>query len=143
MSSNAPLTDRDHDELVLLYTVSVKDIAFFKKQQWVATNYAIALYVAVIAIASHILGTLTLAHKIVLFVFSLGVMLAGIGVLCHLQNSVEVRRARLKAIRARFGEPFNTAWGAMPKKDNALHVLLLAVVVIGFVVNAWLVILEL
>jgi hypothetical protein len=79
----------------------------------------------------------------VLLVFSLGVMLAGIGVLCHLQNSIEIRRARLKAIRARFGEPFNAAWGAMPKKDNALHVLLLAVLVIGFIVNAWLVALEL
>ena len=121
----------------------MQDIAFFKKQQWVATNYGIALYVAVVAIASQLLATLTLAHKIVLLVFSLAVMLAGIGVVCHLQDSIEVRRARLKDIRERFGEPFQAAWGAMPKKDNALHLLLLAVLVIGFVVNAWLLTLEL
>jgi hypothetical protein len=63
-------------------------------------------------------------------------MLAGIGVLCHLQDSIEVRRARLKAIRERLGEPFRAAWGAMPKEDNALHILLLAVLVIGFIVSA-------
>jgi hypothetical protein len=38
VSSNTALTDRDHDELALLYNVSVQDIAFFKKQQWVATK---------------------------------------------------------------------------------------------------------
>jgi hypothetical protein len=79
LNSNAALTEHDHAELVLLYNVSVQDIAFFKKQQWVATNYGIALYVTVIAIASQVLTTLTLAHKIILLAFALGVMLAGIG----------------------------------------------------------------
>jgi len=143
VSSNAAATDQDRDELILLYEVSVQDIAFFKKQQWVATNYGVALYVAIIAIASHIVNNLTLAHKVVLLVSSLGIMLAGIGVLCHLQHSIEVRRARLKAVREHFGQPFRNAWGAIPKQDNALHILLLAVLVIGFIVNAWLVTLEL
>jgi hypothetical protein len=143
VNSNAAPTDQDRDELLLLYDVSVKDIAFFKKQQWVATNYGIALYVAVIAISSHILKNLTLAHKVVLFLSSLGIMLAGIGVLCHLQHSIVVRRARLRAVREHFGQPFHAAWGAIPKEDNALHILLLAVLIIGFIVNAWLITLEL
>jgi hypothetical protein len=143
LSSLPPLADQDRDELALLYTVSVQDIAFFKRQQWVATNYGIGLYVALIAIASQLLDAVALAHKFVLVLSSFGVMLAGIGVVCHLQNSIEVRRARLKAIRERFGEPFRAAWGAKPKQDNALHILLLAVLVFGFIVSAWLLILEL
>lgn len=142
-ASTEQLSESDREELSLLYDVSVKDIAFFKKQQWVATNYGAALYVAILAIAQILETPLSTAHKVTLFLFSLGIMVAGVGVICHLQHSIAVRRARLKAVRASFGNRFQTAWGAVPKKDNALHSLLLAVLVFGFVVNTWLLALEL
>lgn len=140
MSENTTsISEHDREELILLYEVSVKDIAFFKKQQWVATNYAIALYVAIVALTHSLHPPITSAHKVALFSFLLGTLLGGIAVVLHLQHSIEVRRARLQNVRGHFGSPFAAAWGALPKKENSLHFLLLAVLAFGFLVDAWLV----
>lgn len=141
-TAQAP-SPEDREELKLLYEVSVADLAFFKQQQWVVTNYGIAIYVAFVAIASQLLTKpLATSHKILLSLLALAVLLGALGVLCQLQHSIEVRRTRLEKVREHFGTAFHAARGAMPKREDIVLWLLVAVLVAGFAITCWLVTLE-
>lgn len=146
MANNAPappIGPDDREELKLLYEVSVADLAFFKQQQWGTTNYAVAIYVALLAIASKFLTKpVAISYRILLCILALAVLLGALGVLCQLQRSIEVRRDRLERVRSHFGAAFNTARGAIPKREDILLYLLKAVLVVGFLVTSWLVTLK-
>ena len=108
-----------HDELKFLYDVSVKDIEFFKKQQWLVTYYAVLVYGALIALAN-----LKVVHKAVL---SLAAVLAAFlcaVLLAKLEHSIHVRRERLRAVRSHFTQAFNEAWGSKEKEREFCIVLL-------------------
>ena len=108
-----------------------------------ATNYGVAIYVALVAIASQLLTKpLATSHKILLSLLALAVLLGALGVLCQLQHSIEVRRARLEKVREHFGTAFHAARAAMPKREDILLWLLVAVLVAGFAVTCWLVTFE-
>ncbi len=53
--SNGELTDREFEEVKLLYNVTVADLAFFKRQQWIVTNYAVLVYAALTAVGAKLL----------------------------------------------------------------------------------------
>lgn len=67
---------RKYEELRLLYTVTISDIASFKQQQWHITNYALLLLAAVVAI-QRFLSDITQAKYWVLFLAAFGVVIAG------------------------------------------------------------------
>ncbi len=133
----------DREELRLLYEVSVADLAFFKQQQWVVANYGVATYVALVAIASQLLAKpLATWHKVLLSLLALAALLGALGVLCQLQHSIEVRRARLEKVREHFGTAFRAARDTMPKREDVVLWLLVAVLVAGFAITCWLIALE-
>lgn len=108
-----------HEELKLLYEVSVKDIEFFKKQQWLVTYYGILVFGALVTLAK----ITTLEKWAFCFVATLTFLLCSV-LLSHLEHSIGVRRARLEAAREGFGKEFNNAWKA-GKKDPECHVVLI------------------
>ena len=131
-------TDREHEELRLLYSTSVGEISFFKQQQWTVTNYAVAIYVGLVVIAKQLIAKPPDTWKVfVLTATAVAVAIAGIGVIRLLQSSIEVRRNRLCMIRSRFSEAFRAAWTQQKEKDD-IQLLLYAVVVTGGVFSFWL-----
>ena len=128
-----------HEELRLLYTVSVADITFFKQQQWSVANYSCALYVAFVVTAKQFLGKTPDDWKLwVLCVLALAVASAGVGILCALQSSMALRRLRLRSIRAKFSSAFMAAWEKEKQADEVFK-LLLAVIAFGAVFSSWLI----
>lgn len=133
------LSDREHEELRLLYSVSVGDIAFFKQQQWIVTNYTVALYAGLVVIANQLLTKPVANWKLlVLYVIAVAVAGAGVGVLSRLQSSIEVRRKRLSAVRDRLSEAFREAWDQKKKSDDIV-LLHRAVILVGVVISLWLI----
>lgn len=104
------------EELKLLYEVSVKDLDFFKRQQWLVSYYAVVLYAALFALS----GKATL-DKMWFYLVVCGVAIMASILLLNLEHSIGVRRDRLKAIRENFSEEFKGAWKA-GKKLKEYHV---------------------
>ncbi len=107
-----------HEELKLLYEVSVKDVEFFKKQQWLVTYYGILVFGALVTLAK----ITTLENLAFISVAALTFLLCSV-LLSTLEHSIGVRRARLEAVRDEFGPEFNKAWKA-GKKDPECHIVL-------------------
>ena len=125
------LSDTEREELRLLYSVSVGDIAFFKQQQWTVTNYAIGTYVALVA-ADKLLAAEPCTWAFwVLGGAVVGAAVAGVGVVRRLQRSIKVRRGRLSAVRSRFSDAFLDAWHQHKDEKDDIHLLLQAVVILG------------
>lgn len=96
----------------------MKDLEFFKKQQWLVTYYGILVYGALVA-----LEKITTLEKW-LFISVAGVtFLLCSALLATLEHSIGVRRARLGAVRDEFGPEFNKAWKA-GKKEKECHIVL-------------------
>lgn len=133
------LTESDAEELRLLYQVSVADIAFFKQQQWSATNYTLAIHAALLFIAYQLLkDALAIWQMWLLVVLACAVCVAGLAVVERLQSSILGRRTRLERVRAHFGKPFTEAW-SIPKPPDDVHWLLVFVVLLSAAVVTWLV----
>ncbi len=107
-----------HEELQLLYETSVKDLEFFKKQQWLVTYYGILVYGALVTLAK----ITTLEKWVFCVVAGVTALLCSV-LLSALEHSIGVRRDRLDAVREQFGAEFNNAWKA-GKKDQEFHVVL-------------------
>jgi hypothetical protein len=137
--AHAQLTEPDREELRLLYQVTVADIAFFKQQQWSATNYAVGAYAALLVIGYEWLNSPLQPWQVwLLTVLAWAVCLAGIAIVSRLQNSILGRRTRLERVRASFGTAFNNAW-AIPKPQDDTYWLLHAFMLGGVGVVTWLV----
>ena len=130
-----------HEELRLLYQVSVTDLEFFKRQQWSVTNYALLLYAVVVGVAQLLTGDVSATEKLLLCLVATAVAILGSYILLMLNNSIDVRKARLAAIRKTFSTTFHSAWSAKEKPEEALSIyaLLLAVILIGVIAVWWLV----
>ena len=107
-----------HEELKLLYQVTIGDLEFFKKQQWLVTYYCILLYGALLALAR-----ITDLEKSLFYVTVGGVTFLSSILLLILEHSIGVRRDRLEAIRDEFSNEFKKAWKA-GKKIADCHVVL-------------------
>ena len=130
-----------HEELRLLYQVSVTDLEFFKRQQWSATNYALLLYVAVVGVARLFEGDISNPEKLALCTVATVVAILGSYILWVLNKSIDVRKARLTAIRKNFSTTFHSAWSAIEKSEEKLSIYrsLRVVVAVGAVAVWWLV----
>jgi hypothetical protein len=129
---------RGHVELNTLYTACVTEIGGFKQQQMAVTNYAIAVDVGLVA-TKQLLGTAALWERTVLAILVLAAAAFAIVVLIKLRGSIEVRRRRLRAIRAKFTLAFREAW-SQQKPTDILHWLFPAFVGGGAMVTFWLVV---
>jgi len=137
--ASAPLTSTDGEELRLLYQVSVADIAFFKKQQWSATNYAVGAYAALLVIVHQWLHSPLKSWQVwPLIVLSWAICISGYAVVSRLQSSILGRRTRLERVRAKFGRVFNEAW-SIPKPHDDTYWLLYAFMFVGAGIVTWLV----
>lgn len=132
------LSESDHSELELLYTVSVSDIAFFKRQQWSITNYALVIEAATIAIV-RLLGSIERCERWLLVVLIMATLVVGLFLVNALHTSITARRDRLKNIRAKFGSAFNHAWDVPKQKDLTIYFLGF-VHVVSALLSSWLVI---
>jgi hypothetical protein len=136
------------DELRILYTSCVTEIASFKQQQWHITNYAILLYVA-IAGMPRIPSSLNQIEYFVLFVAALAVLSAGWFVLGMLADSIQIRRGRQTECRKAFTAEFMHAWRCgksesevpdiLKEKPNLLW-LFRSILIVGFAATCWLLI---
>ena len=107
--------DTEHQELLILYQVTVGELSYFKTQQWSVTTYAFLLYAAIAGVKQLVGDPHGLSEKVILTCFTIIVLIAAITVITKLQDSIEVRQARLDATRMHFGEKFNAAWNAKSK----------------------------
>ena len=115
-----------HEELKLLYEISVKDIEFFKRQQWLITYYCMLAFGALVGLAKF--GA---APRWALISSLIVVGLFAMVVLAALEYSIEVRRARLKAVRNQFTTMFNEAWQAKKKEKECYLVDLRALIIMS------------
>jgi hypothetical protein len=146
MTDAAPDERKPRDELQILYTSCVTEIASFKQQQWQVTNYAILLYAAITGIP-RILDRLSQIEYFALFAAALVVLSAGWRVLQMLADSISIRRSRQTEIRKMLTADFMRAWRCgrsetevpdTPMEKPNLLWLFGSILLIGFVATCWL-----
>lgn len=130
------------DDLHLLYNVSAQDIVFFKQQQWRITNYALAIYAAIFAIAAipHD-WSISCVEKFLLGLIAIITAIATGVLVWHLREAIEVRRCRLKCVREHklISDEFRECWRAKEKRDDQhVPLLLYSAITSGLLVILWL-----
>ncbi len=130
-----------HDELLMLYQVTVGDLASFKTTQWTTTNYAFLLFAGIIGIRQLSGESMQVASRSLLVALAMIVALGALVILQKLQDSIEVRQARLTSIRPYFSQRFRDVWEAKQKaREYVSSIWLLRIAVIaGVAIVAWLV----
>jgi hypothetical protein len=133
-------TKPDHEELRLLYQVTVGDLTYFKTQQWAVTNYSMLLYAGLVAIAQLLRPNLAQTDRWLLTAIVALLFFSALFVLSKLQASIKVRQARLDAVRKQFTDEFHVAWAAEEKDHEGLHSIFLLRIAIcgGAAIAAWL-----
>lgn len=141
--------EREHDELRLLYSMSVSDIANFKQQQWKVTNYGLLIYAAIVSLPKFA-GHLTQVEYVLLYVAAFAVMATGWYLIALLHKSIGERRSRLVEIRKNFSKTFMHCWRGgksenevpdnvdRPNKKTGLVWFFQVLFGIGFIVVCWL-----
>jgi len=76
-----------------IYKLRHAQVDFIKKQQWVVTNYAVAIYVAIVWV-EHNLRPIAFAPNLILIVITVAV--AGIATLLLCQFQVDLEKARIR-----------------------------------------------
>jgi len=141
MAAPNPIDEREAAELVLLYQVSVSDLAFFKQQQWSVSNYSLLVLAGLCGAMKLVVGPIDTVELIVLGALVLATAIGGSVMLWSLEAAIEVRRERLRAAREHFSDAFFRAWGTRGKLDERVSVcwLLQIVLVAGAAVALWIV----
>jgi len=121
------------DYIRLAYQSVLEDIRFFKRQQWIVTNYTLLIYGAVIAV-SRVVGS----SRNEWLAYILGIVgLLSLLLIAKLQCSTNRARDRKNAIRNRILEDLTALLFGQPRSrcaeffDQYGVVILLTVVVIG------------
>jgi hypothetical protein len=115
------LRDKDQDELHLLYQVTTADLAYFKSQQWSVTYYCFLVDAGLIGVAQLLDSASRASSRFFLIGLALAALVSALVVLFKLENSISVRHARLRAIRASFGRAFTDAWSAQRRGQEYVH----------------------
>lgn len=127
--------------------MAAADIAFYKQQQWHATNYGALLYAAIVAAAKLVSPPVSPPELGILWLTALGVLLAGLYVIHDLDKSLSRSRDRLPAARKYFnkeislrayacgGDPEDALMKAVEKPS--LRRLFQLALVVGFVLTTW------
>ena len=135
------------EEMRLLYSTAVSEIAGFKQQQWHIANYGLLLYVAICSAPKLLGGSLTNFEYLILVVVGLAVLIAGCILVGMFDGSIRVRRERLTHIRTHYlTEEFRVAWRAgkakdvvpdLPSEKVSLLPFFRSVFAIGFAATIW------
>ncbi|HAK88170.1 MAG: hypothetical protein A2077_00975 [Nitrospirae bacterium GWC2_46_6] len=135
---NNELTDQQFEELKLLYSISASDLSFFKRQQWVITNYALILYATLITIGTKLLpDPLMCWEKIILGIVAGATWIVASIVHYHLQGAINIRRERLKKCREKFSKTFLEAWSSGEDSSDYVYKILYIVLILGFGSVLW------
>jgi hypothetical protein len=134
-----PLTDRDHEELLLLYSSCVSELSAFKQQQWSVTNYTLLVNAALVAVGQIVGDALRAGERFMLLFLALLSLGLGLRVLCLLQHSIVARRERQTKVRAFFGVPFKDS-RAVPKEADPVFYILGTAQTIGAFLAGWLIV---
>jgi hypothetical protein len=136
------------DEVRLLYSSAVTEIAGFKQQQWHVTNYGLLLYAAIASGPKLIGAPLTQVEYLVLGLAAIAVLVAGWIIVGMFDGSIRVRRERLTYMRThQLTEEFRVAWRAgksqqeMPdlaSEKVRLLIFFRAMFAVGFAATLWL-----
>jgi hypothetical protein len=135
-----PVPEKINDELRLLYASCVSEIADFKRQQWNVTNYGLLSYAAIASLPKFVAGKLAVWELLVLIALTGAVLLAGCYVVRVLDDGIELRRDRLRAVRKHFTQEFKDARlaGHPEPKKQTLKWFFLAFFGAGGAVTVWL-----
>lgn len=99
-----------NDELRLLYTSALSEIASFRQQHWNVTNYGVLMYAAIVSLGSLKGFNLTKIELGALFLLNIVVVVAGWLLIGDISAALRLRRERLSAVRGYFSKEFTTAW---------------------------------
>jgi uncharacterized membrane protein len=135
------LRQKAEEELRLLYQVSVQDLAFFKGQQWLITNYGILLYATLVGIPQIPNLSLKPCERLILCLLATALAGTGVFLLWKLERSINARRDRLRKIFKTFTKSFCLAWKSKYKDPDAptTSIMLGCILVIGAGAVWWLV----
>jgi hypothetical protein len=148
---SAPNTQDLHkavgDELRLLYSTAISEIAGFKQQQWHIANYGMLLYAAIASSPRLFSSKLDCLEIGALAISAIVVFIAGWMLIGMFTASIHVRRERLTFIRNNyFTVEFKQAWRAgksieempdLPEEKAQLQPLFRSVFAIGLLVTLW------
>jgi hypothetical protein len=129
--------DRDHAELLMLYTTAVAEIAGFKQQQWSLTYYVLAIHAGLVA-AAQLIPFLSNSDRFLLCSIVVISSAIGLFVLRTLHTSINARRTRLSNTREHFGEAFKRA-RSVSKEPDPVSTILAITQVVGAVIASWLI----
>ena len=136
-----------NDELRLLYTSCVSEIASFKQQQWHVSNYGLLLYASIASTPKLVAAKLTQFELFLLYVGAFAVLAAGWFFVGMLSSSIQERRGRQTEVRKLFTKEFMNAWRVgrseievpdLAQEKRSLLWFFRMVFVVGFGVTAWL-----
>jgi len=134
------------EQLRLLYSSCVTEIAGFKQQQWKTTNYAVLVYAAIVSIAKTT-KNLSGVEWFLLFAAAAAVVGSASFIIKMLAASIHTRRIRLTKVRKHFADDFMIAWGCGkpleeivddPNKKSRLDWFFYSVLGLGFAATVWL-----
>lgn len=138
---------KKNDELHLLYTSCVSEIASFKQQQWHVTNYGLLLYAAIASMPKVVATKLTELELFLFYIGTFTVLAAGWFLVGMLSSSIQERRGRQTEVRKQFTKEFKHAWRVgrpesevpdSPQEKPSLLWFFRSVFVVGFGVTSWL-----
>lgn len=134
--------DTEQQEWHLIYQVSVQDIAFFKGQQWLVTNYGLLLDAAVVGIASLLDSSLTQTERRGLTGLVCGIAVSALYMVWSLHKAVTDARTRLETAGRRFGRNVCKALDDFKQPGSTrraeVSILLTAVLFAAAAVTSWL-----
>lgn len=126
------------EELRVLYQVTAQDLAFFKQQQWLVTNYVLLLFGAFFGVSQVERLKVGLCERFVLCLAATVLAVVGLMLICKLEKSIAARRDRLQNIRHLFTETFREAWRSQHKAcDSSAIARLLGTMMLGGAAFVW------
>lgn len=140
MAENTVLSEDEREELLVLYQVTAQDLAEFKNQQWVLTNYALVAFAAIIGIPRIPGVDVSSCGRLLLSVGGTLVFLVAVWIIWRLKTSIEDRRGTLQRIFPRLSPTFQVARGEKtPVSATEVFLFLCLLLVLGLVLVWWLV----
>ena len=138
--SMSQTTESSHDSQMMLYQITVGDLAYFKSQQWALTNHSFLLFAAILGVHQLLSKSIAQWEIYGLALLAITVLVAAIILLNKLQDSIVVRQARLDAAREKLGFGFYTVWAAKGKSPEYIHAIyiLRGAIIVGGTVVCWL-----
>lgn len=135
--------DQEHEELIMLHQISSNDLAFFKRQQWAVTNYAILIYAALLTINQQLISNVTVWHRLVFIILTVATAISALLIIRELQEAIACRQKRLDKIIEKFSDTFQDVRGICQTRYNHVPHLLSMVIIVGLVASIWLFLVEL